>query len=166
MHWIAELSDGTKMLVPSEAKDSTENILRYGLKALLRRMLRNRNYISLVGQGVKVVKFINTRTGEEVPFNGTHAGFTDLFSALMEEKCKKVFYYQVQFLIGAKNKTEQVPLDFEGSVLSSVRSKMAELGDMLHFEIIGKKSFVAVEKIDNHVPQTPFLIEHHFIFEE
>lgn len=165
MHWIAEMDDGQRMLVPTKAHDSSENILRYGLKALLRRMLRSRNYLTLVGIGVVVKKFINTRTMEELQFSGTHAGFSDLFAALMEVEGKsKIMYHQVQKRYGFDLKTDPEPLDFEGSLVTSVRTSMAKINNVSQFEIVGKTSFVAIQIIDNPELHQPFAIEHYFIF--
>lgn len=165
MHWVAELTDGSRISVPSIAKDNSENILRFGLKALLRRMLRHRPYLDAVADGLKVSKFINLRTSEELIFSGSHAPFTDLFSALMEETCNKVFYHQRQIFLGDKITTKKEPLDFEGSVLQSVRSKVGKIQNVFHTEMTGRKSFMLVEKIPNNPTHTPFLIEHHFTFE-
>ncbi len=165
MSWIAEMSDGSRMLVPVTPKNESENILKHGLKALMRRMLRSRNYIRLVSDGITVKKFINARTAEELMFHGSHAGFVELFSALMETQgCNKVFYHQIQKLVGYNKKTDQEPLDFEGSVVKSTISQINRIGSYFHQEMTGKQSFMVVEEIKNHKPGTPFLIEHHFTF--
>jgi hypothetical protein len=128
-------------------------------------MLRHRPYLEVVADGIRVSKFINLRTSEELTFNGSHAPFTDLFSALMEETCNKVFYHQRQIFLGDKITTKKEPLDFEGSVLQSVRSKVGKIQNVFHTEMTGRKSFMLVEQIPNNPTHTPFLIEHHFTFE-
>lgn len=166
MAWIAELSDSNKILVPTQAKDKSENILRYGLKALLRRLLRSREYIRLVAEGIRVRKFINLRTGEEFVFSGTHAGFPELFTALMEGQTNKVMYHQVKFFVGAKETTDPEPLDFEGSLIASVKSKVETIPRIIHMETTGLKSFRVIQRIENSPPFTPFVIEHHFSFKD
>lgn len=166
MAWVAELSDNNKILVPTQTKDKSENILRYGLKALLRRLLRSREYLRLVADGVRVRKFINLRTGEEIPFSGTHAGFPELFAALMEGQTNKAMYHQVKFFVGAKEITEPEPLDFEGSLITSVKSKVETIPNIIHMEPTGLKSFRVIQRIENPQPFTPFVIEHHFSFKD
>ena len=165
MSWIAELSDGSRMLVPVMPKNDSENILKHGLKALMRRMLRSRNYMKLVSDGITVKKFINARTAEEIQFHGSHAEFIELFSTLMETQgCNKVFYHQIRKFVGYNQKTDQEPLDFEGSVVKSTISQIKRIGPYFHQEITGNQSFMVVEEIKNHKPGTPFIIEHHFTF--
>lgn len=165
--WIAETSDGSTVRVPSVSRDNSENILRYGQKALLRRLLRSDDYLSIVGNGHRVVKFKNLKTGEEHLFVGKHAGFTDLFAVKMEaQKCNHVTYTERKIFSGNRIVTTTENLEFEGSPLKSVRKKMAEIGKVDQFIQIGRRAFIGVATNENAQVNTPLIVEHEFVFKK
>jgi hypothetical protein len=164
MAWLATLDTGEVLQVPTVPRDTSENILRFGLKAILRRLLRSHNYLVFVANGSRVVKFVNTVTNEELTCgNVKHAGFTDLFAAKMEmENRKKVMFHTTKKFFGYSESSEPAPLDFEGSVIASVRAKV----NTINATVIqpSRHSFMMVEFFENPINGNPFAIEHHFTF--
>lgn len=165
MTWLATMNTGEVIPVPTIPKDNSENILRYGLKALLRRLLRSHGYLVFVAGGAKVVKFTNPVTTEVIECaNVKHAPFVDLFSAKMEsENRKKVMYHQKKKFFGYTETEPASPLDFEGSVIESVRSKVRTINTTVIVPST-RHSFMLVEFFGNAINGEPFAIEHHFIF--
>lgn len=165
MAWLAILNTGEVLPVPTVPKDPSENILRFGIKALIRRLLRSHTYLVFVADDSRVVKFVNTVTNEELSCeNVKHACFTDLFSAKMEmENRKKVMFHTTKKFFGYEESSQPAPLDFEGSVIESVRSKVATIKSTIILPST-QHSFMVVEFFENPPNGSPFAIEHHFTF--